>query len=137
MPGKKRAADESAEEGEEGCDAAPLDVELGFSASAQATREGGWVGSSVPPSTPTGNANVLEEGCDAAPLEGVPSEEVPYAAANLMIPPGGENPVSNMDQMLQVSESLMQPGGQRALEEAVAGEGDEGGARGSLSPRKG
>ena len=88
MPGKKRAADESAEEGEEGCDAAPL-------------------------------------------------EEVPYAAANLMIPPGGENPVSNMDQMLQVSESLMQPGGQRALEEAVAGEGDEGGARGSLSPRKG
>ena len=53
----------------------------------------------------------------------VPLAEVPYAAANLYIPPGGQEPVSNVDQMLQVSESLMQPGGQRALEEAVAAPG--------------
>ena len=49
--------------------------------------------------------------------DAVPLEEVPYAAGNIVIPPGGESPVSNMDQMLQVSESLMQPGGQGALED--------------------
>jgi hypothetical protein len=47
---------------------------------------------------------------------GVPMEEVPYAASNVAIFPGGQDPVSNMDQMLQVSESLMQTGGQTALE---------------------
>ena len=64
-----------------------------------------------------------ESGTD--PNAGVPLEEVPYAAGNIAIPPGGENPTSNVDQMLQVSESLMQPGGQLALEEAVTG-GDGG-----------
>lgn len=60
-----------------------------------------------------------ESGTD--PNASVPLEEVPYAAGNIAIPPGGENPTSNVDQMLQVSESLMQPGGQLALEEAVTG----------------
>ena len=35
------------------------------------------------------------------PDAGVPLEEVPYAAGNIAIPPGGENPVSGIDQMLQ------------------------------------
>jgi len=56
-------------------------------------------------------------GMDSAADAGVPIEEVPYAAANVAIPPGGQDPVANMDQMLQVSESLMQTGGQAALEQ--------------------
>ncbi|GMI48726.1 hypothetical protein TrCOL_g5688 [Triparma columacea] len=49
----------------------------------------------------------------------MPLEEVPYAALNINIPPGGQDPVSNIDQQLQVSETFMQPGGHLALEEAV------------------
>lgn len=60
-----------------------------------------------------GEESEEEEAADA----GVPMEEVPYAATNVAIPPGGQNPVASTDQMLQVSESLMQPGGQAALEQ--------------------
>ena len=56
--------------------------------------------------------------------DGVPLEEVPYAAANMEIAPGGENPVASMDEALMVSESLMQPGGQQALEAGFANTGD-------------
>jgi hypothetical protein len=55
----------------------------------------------------------------------VPLEEVPYAAANMEIAPGGENPVASMDEALMVSESLMQPGGQQALEAGFANTGDD------------
>lgn len=54
----------------------------------------------------------LEEINDAA----VPMEEIPYAALNLALPPGGENPVAEIDQQLQVAEQLGEAGAQRALE---------------------
>ena len=49
----------------------------------------------------------------------VPEAELPYAAANLDVPPGGESAVADLDQQLQVAEQLREPGAQRALEEAV------------------
>jgi hypothetical protein len=58
-----------------------------------------------------------DDAADDALPDSVPLTEVPYAAANLAIAPGGENPVASMDQQLLVGESLMQPGGQQALEE--------------------
>ena len=45
----------------------------------------------------------------------MPVEEVPYAAPNIDIPPGGECPVSEYDQCLQISEQLMEKGADEML----------------------
>jgi len=46
---------------------------------------------------------------------GVPLREVPYAAENLVVPPGGESHVAGMDQQLQVAEQLQEPGAHQML----------------------
>ena len=48
-------------------------------------------------------------------LDGVPLEEVPYAAENIVVPPGGESHVSHIDQQLQVAEQLQEPGAHQML----------------------
>ena len=45
----------------------------------------------------------------------MPLEEVPYAAAALDIPPGGENPVAAQDEQHLVAEQLMEAGAHAAL----------------------
>ena len=52
-------------------------------------------------------------------------EEVPYAVGNVQVPPGGQDPVTSMDQQLQVAEQLMEPGAQAALAAGFDG-GDAG-----------
>ena len=67
---------------------------------------------------------------------GVPINELPYAAMNIQVPPGGESVVAEMDQELQVAYQLMEPGAQAYLEEGgdegggAEGGGDEGGGGG-------
>lgn len=51
--------------------------------------------------------------------DGVPEAELPYAAANIYKPPGGENPVAELDEQVALAEQLRSPGGQQALEEAI------------------
>ena len=65
---------------------------------------------------------------------GVPLEEMPYAAGNVCVPPGGQDPVSCMDQQLQLSEQLSEPGGQAALEGGF-GDGHDDGPVGASSAR--
>ena len=70
---------------------------------------------------------------------GVPLTEMPYAAGNLVMPPGGENPVANIDQMLLVAEQLREAGAQQALaagfERGGQGEGEgEAEEEGDLPP---
>ena len=48
-------------------------------------------------------------------LNGVPLEEVPYAAQNIVVPPGGESHVSHVDQQLQVAEQLQEAGAHQML----------------------
>ena len=47
--------------------------------------------------------------------DGVPLEEVPYAAGNIVVPPGGESNISHIDQQLQVAEQLQEPGAHQKL----------------------
>ena len=51
---------------------------------------------------------------------------MPYAAGNVCVPPGGQDPVSGMDQQLQLSEQLSEPGGQAALEGGFGDGPDDG-----------
>jgi hypothetical protein len=41
--------------------------------------------------------------------------EVPYAAANLQIPPGGQSDMLEQDQQLQIAEQLLEPGAHTKL----------------------
>ena len=50
---------------------------------------------------------------------GVPEAALPYAAENIYKPPGGENPVAELDEKVALAEQLRSPGGQQALEEAI------------------
>ena len=55
-----------------------------------------------------GNLDEVEE-------DGVPLNEVPYAAENIVVPPGGESHVSHIDQQLQVAEQLQEAGAHQML----------------------
>lgn len=49
-------------------------------------------------------------------LTRVPLSEVPYAAGNLELPPGGESGLAEIDQQIQISEQLQEQGAQQVLE---------------------
>ncbi|GMI30356.1 hypothetical protein TrCOL_g10132 [Triparma columacea] len=68
----------------------------------------------------------------AATEGGLTLEELPYVVPSIYMPPGGENPTANIDQQVQWTEFLTQPGALLAVEEAVRGgeDEDEGGGGG-------
>ena len=55
----------------------------------------------------------------------MPVTEMPYAAENLAIPPGGESGLADMDQQLQVAEQLADPLAHAALVAAAAAGDDD------------
>ena len=83
----------------------------------------------------------------SGPLQpGMPMAELPYAAENLEVPPGGESHAAEIDQQHQLAEQLLEPGagallgagfvGQEEGEEGEEGEGEkeEGGGDEAVIP---
>ena len=67
------------------------------------------------------NGGIDGGGVDGGDVDGgVPLPEVPYAAANLQVPPGGESAVAEADQQLQIAEQLQERGAQAALADGYA-----------------
>jgi len=61
----------------------------------------------------------------------MPVTEMPYAAENLAIPPGGESALADMDQQLQVAEQLADPFAHAALAEGIGDDGPNDGDDGA------
>ena len=67
------------------------------------------------------NGGIDGGGVDGGDVDGgVPLPEVPYAAANLQVPPGGESAVAEADQQLQIADQLQERGAQAALADGYA-----------------
>ena len=64
--------------------------------------------------------------CARPPPAPMPVTEMPYAAENVAIPPGGESTLSEIDQQLAVAEQLADPLAHMALEAGFGDAGHEG-----------
>ena len=80
------------------------------------------------PTVPTGGGEGVGGCGDETPQSedaGIPPTDMPYAAENLQVPPGGQTSMYEADQQLQIAEQMAEPGAHAALTAGFGGGGSE------------